>query len=393
MKIGIITPIFDYTKNIPQNLTIINIGKALFNGGASITFFTTTADSERTYKKVFKEGSYIYKGMDVLRFNAEKEKKFPEFKLFSKWLTKNLHSRKDERNWYYQSGPISNRLIKKIVSSEDNFDLFIFYGIENLLTYKLSKLIKTKKILIPKTEDNTIEEIKRTDDVVSKFSGLIFFSEHERAKFSELSPSSEKKPYFIFRAGSYFEEFDDIKSTKNIKEKFSIKNPFLLYTGSIDESHMVSKLLKYFLFYLKRNFAEVSLVLSGKIRMPLIAHPNIHYIETENINDTVALKRKSVLSVFPDEKSIFPNEFLNSIYEGKPSLLTERNRSYMEILKESNAGISYFDYFEFEEALNLLLSKRSLRKKLSINAKKYKKEKLSLNKISSDISRFLEKLL
>ncbi len=390
MKVAIVSPIFDYEVFSSETQIPVSIAKLLFHAGVKPTVFTTTSASKRTYRKNFKKGSYIYQGIDILRFHPDRDKKFMEFKIFSRWLSSNIHSSRDETNWFYQSGPVSNELIKTILSVEEQFDIFIFYGIDSFLTYKLSSKIKTKKILIPAVEDETVFEIRKFKEILKNFDGFIFFSEYERLKLGENFPEILKKSFLKIELPTMLPEPFYAEVSRN---EYNLPAPYIVYFGEVSEKNFISKLVKYFLFYIKRNFAELNLVLVGDIKMPLVGHEKLYYVKEKNAQQLKIILKNSLLTVHPEEKSFFTDKLYNSILFGKPFIATERNKAFSEVFKATKSGFLYFDFFDFEETLNTLFRNQRIIKKLNLKAKEYSRKALEIEKIGEELTLFLRNTL
>jgi len=391
MNIAVITPILDFDSKNPEVKTIINLCNNLFHNGHFITFFTTTASSKQTYSSVFKSGKFIYKGMSIYRFNPKFQKHYRGFKKFTSWIFSGLYSRRDEANWLRQAGPVVPNLLSKAKELQDKFDLFLIYGQHSYLNFKIAKHIKKKKMLFVMNDDPKLLKFDMFRETLEMSDALVFFTEHQKNVYNQIFSSINSKPYSIISpiVDDEINEYD----IPSFKIKNNIKKPFLLYLGEISEKEGSARIMKYFMYYKKMSFADLELVLMGKMSMPVIDHKSIKIIDNYSKKDKHSALKGAFLNILPSTSDIIGYEIINSFKAGKPIIADVRNENYKEYLKKTHAGLPYSDYFEFQEVLNLFFNGKNLNKKLSYKALEAYNQKYNKNIILNRLNNLMEKLI
>ena len=389
-KIAIITPIFDPESEDRKVRNIVNLALKLFHLGNRVTVFTTTAISTRTYNTFFKKGDFIYKGIDILRFDSKIKKEFGNFQKFTKWIFSGLHSRRDESNWHRQAGPVVPDLLNRAVEKEDSFDYFFIYGEHSFLNFNITKKIKKPKILFILDTDSKIMNLDMFRETLENSSVLVFYSKAQRELYFRLFESiKDKKSYVIY---PITEEKVRSNDTKMFKLKHRIDNPFLFYYGPINEASGVGRLLKYFLYYKKLNFAALDLLLMGQREMPLIDDNSIKVLEIYDDKAVFTALKGALFSIHPSIKDILSYDMMLSLKAGKTFIADTRNQNYKDFIERTKTGIGYSSYFEFQEGINYLLNNSSIRQKLNRRAYNLYKSKYKEETILSDFLNFLENL-
>ena len=389
-KIAIITPIFDPESDDRKVRNIVNLALKLFHLGNRITVFTTTAISTRTYKSVFKKGEFIYKGIDIYRFESKIIKEFGNFQRFTKWIFSGLHSRRDESNWHRQAGPVVPDLLSRAVELEENFDYFFIYGEHSFLNFNIAKRIKKPKILFVLDTNTEIMNLDMFKETLENSTVLVFYSQAQKELYFRIFNSiKDKKSYVIYPVTEERVRSDD---TTKFKLKHRIDNPYLLYYGPLNETSGVGRLLKYYLYYKKLNFASLDLLLMGRREMPMIDDNSIKILEIYDDKAVFTALKGALFSIHPSLKDVLSYDMMLSLKAGKTFIADTRNQNYNDFIERTKSGIGYSSYFEFQESVNYLLNNREVRLKLNRRAYSLYRTKFKEEKILNEFLAYLENL-
>ncbi len=390
-RIAIVTPVFDPESEDRKIRNIVNLSNKLFHLGCRVTVFTTTALSTRTYKPYFKKGEFIYKGIDILRFDSKIKKQYSSFQLFTKWLFSGLHSRRDENNWHRQAGPVVPELLNRIQELEDNFDYFFIYGEHSFLNVNIVKKIKKPKILFVLEDKSEVLRLDMFRETLENSDVLVFYSQAQKELYFRIFDSiKDKKNYIIYPITEEKVRSDDIA---NFKFKHRINNPYLFYYGPLNETSGVGRLLKYFLYYKKLNFASLDLLLMGKREMPLLEDSSITILEIYDDKAVFTALKGALFSVHPSLKDVLSYDMMLSLKAGKTFIADVRNHNYKDFIDRTKAGIGYSSYFEFQEGINYLLNNKEIRQKLNRRAYNLYRNRYREEIILEGFLNFLESLL
>jgi len=141
----------------------------------------------------------------------------------------------------------------------------------------------------------------------------------------------------------------------SFRQRFSINGPFVLYTGRIDPEKGCRKLIAYFLAFLRKSNARLTLVLVGTEAMTVPAHPAI--VTTGFVDDDVMQAALCECSVYvhPSPYESFSFSLLEAMAAGAPVLVTAESDVLRGHVIRSRAGLYYRDIDDFIEKLTVLL--------------------------------------
>ena len=156
-----------------------------------------------------------------------------------------------------------------------------------------------------------------------------------------------------------------------MKNKFLIKNEYVLYLGRIDESKGCKILFENFLEYKKKYNNNLKLVLAGKNVMNIPKHEDIIALGFVSEEEKVNLIKQAKLLVLPSKFESLSLSTLEAMFLGTPVLLNGE----CEVLKEhavlSNGGLYFENKYEFIETLNFIITHPEISKKMGENGIKY----------------------
>jgi glycosyltransferase involved in cell wall biosynthesis len=153
-------------------------------------------------------------------------------------------------------------------------------------------------------------------------------------------------------------------SAERFREEFGIDEPFMLYVGRVDRAKNIPELLAFFARFRQENERPVKLVLIGRENIPLLKHPDIIYLgfQPEQVKfDAIAASEIIIIPSLYESLSMIA---LEAWWMEKPILVNGRCEIMKQQCRDSNGGLYYQVYDEFEVILNKLLADAELRGKL-----------------------------
>ncbi len=157
------------------------------------------------------------------------------------------------------------------------------------------------------------------------------------------------------------------------RAKFGLEEPFLFYVGRRDRGKRVPMLIEYFCAYKDRNPGPLKLVLAGKnpIFVPLefadqVVDPG--YISEQDKHDAYAAAE---LVCQPSVVESFSLVIMEAWLQGTPVLVNEACAVTRYHCRQSDAGLYFQDFFEFEACLNYLLERPLLRRRMGELGRRY----------------------
>ena len=136
------------------------------------------------------------------------------------------------------------------------------------------------------------------------------------------------------------------------REKYGIKERFILYAGRKDKGKNVHTLIKYFAEYIKRHETDLKLVLigGGEIDLPagLVLDKRIIDLGFVDRQDKYNAQGAAEFLCQPSKNESFSLVIMESWLCGRPVLVHEDCAVTRNFVSEANGGLYFSDYFEFE---------------------------------------------
>ncbi|MFW6128866.1 MAG: glycosyltransferase family 4 protein [Candidatus Aminicenantaceae bacterium] len=352
------------------------IAERLVKAGCDCTVYTTTAKDYTTWKNEYSPGTTTIQGVVVKRFPVEKERDMDSFNDYSSWIFFNNHTYEDEIEWLERQGPYCPSLIDALKKEEEEHDIFIFFTYLYYNTYWGLKAVHKNRVLVPTAHDEPPLYLDIIKEVFSYPQAFMFNTQSEKEMLSR---------QFSFE-GKYQEtvgvgvKIPSEKGTARFKEKYGIRNPFILYAGRIEAGKGCQELIDFFLEYHEKN-NNITLVLVGNLLMELPSHPRIKYLGFLSEEEKNRAMSSALITVHPSHFESLCMAALESMAAQTPILVQEKTNPLKQHCIKGKSGLYYSNYKEFEESLNLLRKDEQLRKELGKNGQFYIKENYSWSKI------------
>ena len=189
----------------------------------------------------------------------------------------------------------------------------------------------------------------------------------------------------------------DIKAAPDdFRRKFGINEPFIIYAGRKDEGKNVHTLIKYFSEYLKRHDTDLKLVLigGGSIELPheLVKNKRIIDLGFVDRQDKYNAQGAAEFLCQPSHNESFSLVIMESWLCGRPVLVHEECAVTRNFASESNGGLYFGNYFEFEGCTDFFLANKEKSRIMGQNGCKYVKENFDWDVIVSKYREFFGRL-
>jgi len=369
-KIGFVTPWF--AKDIPggAEAELRGIVKNLSGHGVDVEVITTCveqflSDWNRNY---YPEGMDIVEGIPVRRFPV-RERSIKAFDEINSKLMRNIPVSIEEEDIFFKEMINSPALYEYIGKYKDEYSLFIFTPYMFGTTYYGCQIYPEKSILIPCLHDESYAYMERLKDVFSLLRGMIFYAKPEYDLANSIFDLS-KVDTRVLGGGV---NTDVTGESERFREKYSIKDKFIIYAGRKDVGKNVDTLIKYFYAYKNRNPGNLKLVLlgGGEFFIPHQAKEFIYDLGFVPIQDKYDAYSASLLLCQPSLNESFSIVIMESWLCNRPILVHANCPVTRHFSQESNGGLYFSDYFEFEGCLNHLQSQPGLADSMGKNGRKF----------------------
>ena len=334
---------------------------------AEVRVLTTCARDYVTWRNDFPAGADTVNRVPVERFPVVHERDEHDFGRRSQRVFKHVHSLQDELRWLESEGPTSPALIARLRDANDEFDFVLLFSIRYYHAYHGARAAADRAVLVPTAERDPALGLAIFAPVFRGVRAIMYNSPEERAMINAVS-GNDAVPGVIVGVGS---DIPGSVDAERARQKFGLRNPFVIYVGRIDANKGCAELFDFFLRYAETASRPLDLVLIGNPVLQIPKHPRIRhlgYVSDQDKFDAVAASEALLMPSYYESLSMVA---LEAWALGRPVLANARCDVLLGQCRRSNAGLYYEDASEFSGALNALLDNAPLTAALGRNGRDY----------------------
>jgi glycosyltransferase involved in cell wall biosynthesis len=303
-----------------------------------------------SWKNELPEGVENVHGVPVRRFKNSIERNPIEFAKWSGKVFTEIHSVNDELAWLEAEGPTSPGLINYIKQHEADYDFFIFFSVRYPHAYFGARAVPKKAIIVPTAERDSALGLGIYPPLFRGVRALMYNSFEERATIHGVS-KNESVPGVVVGVGS---EIPERSNAGRFRQKFGIRDRFMIYVGRIDENKGCAELFNFFEHYSASLVEGLHLVLIGAPIIPILDHPRVHHLGFVDDQDKYDAMAAAELLVMPSYLESLSMVALEAWAMGTPVLANAKCEVLQGQCIRSNAGLYYQNFQEFAETLKAI---------------------------------------
>lgn len=386
MKLAFVTPWYG---NIPGGAesecrrTVENLKKH----GVEVEILTTCVKEFLSdwSTNFYKEGTYDLNGVIIRRFMVRKRDTVRFDKINYK-LMRNLKISPEEEQIFMREMVNSPNLYSYISEHGTDYDYFLFIPYMFGTTYYGSRIYPEKSILIPCLHDESYAYLDIYKTMFENVKGIIFHAFPEKVLANRLYNLSNKQT--VLGEGI---DMDFAYEPDRFREKYGIKNDFILYAGRKEAGKNVPLLIDFFCKYKKHNKNELKLVLigSGTIEIPSENKNDILDLGFVPLQDKYDAYAAATFLCQPSLNESFSIVIMESWLCKSPVLVHGDCAVTKDHCIKCNGGLYFNDYYEFEGCLDFYMENPETRKIMAENGMSYVVGNFSWNKIVEKYIEFL----
>jgi glycosyltransferase involved in cell wall biosynthesis len=333
----------------------------------------------------YKEGIYVVNGVVVRRFKVRKR----NTNLFDRINYKLMHNQRitqAEEQLFIHEMINSDNLYTYITDHGHEYDYFIFIPYMFGTTYYGANIHPEKSFLIPCLHDESYVYMSIYKEMFENVAGIIFLSEPEKKLANKLFNLNIKQ---VVLGGI---DTDIAFNSKRFREKYSITNEFMLYAGRRELGKNVPLLIDYFCRYKENNDSGLKLILigSGAVNIPGKYKTEIIDLGFIPKQDKYDAYGAATILCQPSVNESFSIVIMESWLCGTPVLVHADCAVTKDHCIQSNGGLYFSNYEEFEECINFYLDNPELSNKMAENGRIYVKDNYNWDKIVDRYKAFFE---
>jgi glycosyltransferase involved in cell wall biosynthesis len=248
-----------------------------------------------------------------------------------------------------------------------------------------------KSVLIPTAHDE--DALNRCNYFKAQFNApkaFIYLTEEEK-NFVQSKFKNHRIPSTVIGAPiniDHREFMNDI----DICRQFGIKDRYILYIGRIDQTKNCEDLIECFQYYKKMHPGNLKLVMAGNVYMELPEGEDFLPIGFVDESAKKALLQQASALVLASKYESLSLVTLESMAAGVPVLLRGQSIVLKAHTEKSNAGLYFYEKYDFEQALHFILTNKNLAKGMAQNGKKYVYDNYRYTIIKQKLVNFIESL-
>lgn len=383
-----------YAEKIPggAEMETREVTKHLHDAGMDVEILTTcvkefVSDWNQDY---YPEGVEIIQDIPVRRFRVRKRntKIFDEINLK---LMNRIQPSPEEEKIFIREMINSPDLYQYIREYQKEYTAFVYIPYMFGTTYYGVQACPEKAVLIPCFHDEAYFYMQIYRELYSGAAGMIFNARPE-LDLTERYYNLEHMQKIVMGIGM---DIDLQSDPEAFRKKFKIPEKFILYAGRKDSGKNVHTLIQYFGQYKKRNSEnDLKLVLigGGEIAVPESIKQDVIDLGFVEIQDKYNAYGAAELLCQPSRNESFSLVIMESWLCGRPVLVHEECAVTKNFARESQGGLYFNNYFEFEGCVNYILGHPGIADQMGSNGGAYVRSHFDWNVITEKYREFFENL-
>lgn len=274
----------------------------------------------------------------------------------------------------------SPELYEYMNTHKGEYSLFLFIPYMFGTTYYGCMVCPDKSIVIPCFHDEAYIYIEQYKKAFENVGGMTFLARPESDLANRVFDLSNVCQSVTGAGVDTDMEFEP----ERFRKKFGISEPFILYAGRKDVGKNIYTLIKYVIAYRQRHEkSELKLVMmgGGDIKIPeeykdMII--DLGYVDRQDKYDGCAA---SLAMCQPSKNESFSIVIMESWLCKRPVIVNEKCAVTTNFAKESNAGLYFSDYLDFEGCVDFFLENEEAADKMGEMGREYVLDHFSWDKV------------
>ena len=357
--------------------------------GVAVEVLTTCARDHLTWKNVWPAGTSRERGVVVRRFPVRLRDTRRHGWLQQRILRGSRLRPEEETRWAEES-VTSAALFDHLTQRGAEYDLVCFAPYLFGTTLRGVPLVPGRAVLIPCLHDEPFAHLGIVRDAFRACRGFIFNSEPEAALADKLYGVGDR-PAGVVGLG-----FDPAPPADpdTFRRRHGLAGPLLVYLGRKETGKNVPLLIHYALRYRAVRRSDLTLVLVGD--GPITVAPNTSGVRDLGYLDPAAKAAACAAATVVCQPSVnesFSIVLMEAWLAETPVLVHARCPVTTHHVFQAGGGLAFEGFYEFVEALDLLLEDRERRRQMGRQGRAYVEAVYSWPVVTARLHATLERLV
>jgi glycosyltransferase involved in cell wall biosynthesis len=364
----------------------------LSNAGISVEVLTTCvreASDDRGINTL-EHGLFFESGVPVRRFPVRK-RDVDAFTRANLKIYNNEPFDIEDEKIYFREDINSPDMYRFIQDHKDFYHCFVFIPYMYGPIYNGMLECMEKAYLIPCLHDESYAYMSMVKKCIESFKGLIFLSKPESELAHKLYCLDGIKTNIL--GGGIDTDWVDQCDPQAFRNKYNIYDNFILFAGRKDAGKKADELVLFFTMYKKiHNDVDIKLVLlgGGTLQIPEDCKKDVLDLGFVPVEDKRNAFSAATIFCNPSQFESFSIVIMESWLAKRPVLVSEKCAVTTNFCLESNGGLFYQNYAEFEACVNYLLKNHNIADQMGQNGFKYVIERFSHDVIVKKYLQFFD---
>jgi glycosyltransferase involved in cell wall biosynthesis len=365
------------------------LAERLAASGTRVEVLTTCARDHRSWANVLTPGAATEAGVTVRRFPV-KGRNTHTFDFLHQRLVRRLPLSITEQLRWAEESVSSHELYAHLVARRGSYDVICFAPYLFGTTLLGVQMVPERAVLIPCLHDEPFAYLDVVRAAFEACRGFIFNSLAE-AELARKLYTIDDRPWGVVGLG-----FDPplAADPAGFRRRHRLDGPLLLYLGRKETGKNVPLLIEYVTRYRRLHERPLTLVLAGE-------GPVTAPARTEGVRDLGYLEPSEKAGAYaaatvvcqPSVNESFSIVLMEAWLAGTPVLVHARCPVTLHHVLQAHGGLCFGDFYEFAEALTLLLEDAGLRARLGAQGRAYVQREYSWSAVTERLRDTLERVV
>lgn len=387
-KIAFVCPRFSPGGTIGGAETLLRrLAECAAADGREVDFLTTCAQDHFSWSNAREPGIEKHENLNIHYFRVNEDRDISRFLTVQDAISNDgFFDEEDEELWMLNNVN-SDELNQYLKTAGEKYDRIVMGPYLFGLIYYASLIHPQKTLLVPCLHDEPFAYLKIMRRMFESVRGFIFNSEPEADLARGIFAIDDKEQSVVGMGLDPFDVHPD-----SFRNKHGIESPYLIYCGRREPLKGTPLLCDYVNAYRRRTGRDLKLVLTGSGVVDAPSELEEHIIDLGFVSEEV--KREALAGatafVHPSVNESFGIVLLESWLARTPALVHAKSAVLRWQCEQSDGGLWFRTYPEFEEALNLLLDHTELRDAMGESGRRYVVDKYSWYDVGKRLLRALD---
>jgi glycosyltransferase involved in cell wall biosynthesis len=365
LHLAVVVPRYDARVTGGAELHARWLAQRLASAGHRVEVFTTCALDHYTWRNVVPAGSITEDGLLVHRFPADSRDLGQFAELERSIVGGRPLARADELRWF-RNGVSSRAMEQELTRVGESFDAVLALPYLFGTTLLAWETCRDRLALIPCLHDEPYAHLETVREMLETSWGILFNTIPEMELATRLTPRLSR--WTTVAVGFEPTAMADVERARR---RYRLPGDFVLFVGRLEGGKNVQTLVRNFVIYkARRPESTLHLLLVGSGEMALPSRPDLRRLSID-WEDRDAVYQAATIFCQPSLNESLSIVLMQAWLNGRPVIVDGHSAVTRYHCEQSNGGLWFQNYLEFETVLDRLLADPGLRATLGRNGKNY----------------------